>query len=111
MRIVKPYRVREFERADGSCPFREWLDDLDTVTRARIQARIARLEQGNLGEYKVLRHGVHELKMTFGPGFRVYFGFDDNELVILLVGGDKSSQKRDIKQAQEFWAEFLGGKK
>ncbi len=109
MKIVKAYQVRELITESGSSPFREWLNRLDVVTRARVQARITRAEQGNLGEYKILDQGVHEFKMDFGPGYRVYFGIKDKEIILLLTGGDKKTQKRDIKKAQALWASFLGG--
>jgi putative addiction module killer protein len=99
--------VREYLDERGRSPFRDWLDDLDKAIKARIQARILRFETGNLGDHKDVGEGVWEARMDFGPGYRVYFGKQGTELVLLLVGGDKSSQIKDIKRAKEFWTEYL----
>ena len=74
---------------------------------ARIQARILRFETGNLGDHKDVGEGVWEARLDFGPGYRVYFGKQGEELVLLLIGGDKSSQSKDIKRAKEFWSAYL----
>ena len=79
--------------------------------RKRILARVARLEQGNYGDCEAVGEGVMELRLFFGPGYRVYFGEDTNSIVILLCGGDKGSQKQDIKQAKAYWKEYLGHEK
>jgi putative addiction module killer protein len=82
--------------------FTTWLDRLKDISgRARIQARIQRLAMGNPGKYRDLKHGVSELKVDVGPGYRVYYTQKQDVLVILLCGGDKSSQTKDIKLAYE----------
>jgi putative addiction module killer protein len=101
-----PLTVREYVDDRGRSPFREWLGTLDTVARARVQARILRFETGNIGDHKDLGSGVWEARMDFGPGYRVYFGKHGRELVLLLVGGDKGSQSKDIRRAKEMWATF-----
>jgi len=81
--------------------FVQWLDELrDIRARARIQARIERLAAGYLGDVKPVGDGVSELRIDYGPGYRVYFTRRGNEVVILLAGGDKSTQDTDIKIAQ-----------
>jgi len=81
--------------------FAQWLDDLtDLRARARIQARIERLAGGNPGDVKPAGEGVSELRIDYGPGYRVYFKRRGQKLIILLAGGDKSSQAKDIKKAQ-----------
>ena len=80
---------------------------LDTATRARVQARILRFELGNLGDHKEVGAGIWEARFDFGPGYRLYFGRRGRELVLLLTGGDKKSQSKDIKRAREFWALYL----
>ena len=81
--------------------FARWLDDLrDLRARARIQARIERLAGGNPGDVKPAGEGVSELRIDYGPGYRVYFRRRGRKLMILLAGGDKSSQAKDIKKAQ-----------
>jgi len=99
--------VREYVEDGGRIPFRDWLTELDKATRARVQARILRFETGNLGDHKDVGAGVLEARLDFGPGYRVYFGRKGSELVLLLLGGDKGSQKTDIKRAQEFWSRYL----
>ena len=111
--FVKPVRslqVREYVDRTGVSSFRNWLDSLDMTTKARIQARILRIESGNLGDHKSVGRGVGELRIDFGPGYRVYFGKDGATLILLLTGGHKGSQGRDIKRAQALWSEYLKGK-
>jgi len=96
--------VRVYARADGSEPFTQWLRGLrDGATRNRIRQRIARIRLGNFGDARSVGDGVYELRIHFGPGYRVYFGRDGDEVVILLCGGDKGSQGRDIERAKEYW--------
>lgn len=80
--------------------YRDWIDSLrDTVARARIQVRVDRLVHGNPGQHRMLTHGIRELKIDFGPGYRVYYTERAGVLIVLLAGGDKSSQQQDIKTA------------
>jgi putative addiction module killer protein len=80
--------------------YRDWIADLsDRMARARIQVRVDRLAHGNPGQHRNLTHGVSELKIDVGPGYRVYYTERGGELIILLAGGDKSSQKQDIRTA------------
>ena len=82
--------------------YRDWINGLrDHAARARIQVRVDRLVHGNPGSHRALREGVSELKIDVGPGYRVYFAERDGELIILLAGGDKSTQRRDIERAIE----------
>ena len=91
----------------GKEPFTDWLNSLrDPKTRRRILKRLLRLEQGNYGDFKPLGEGVNELRFFFGAGYRVYFAEDGDTIVVLLSGGDKDSQSRDIKQAQAYWQEY-----
>jgi putative addiction module killer protein len=101
------FRVREYLTPDGRNPFREWLDALDVSVRARIQARVLRFEMGNLGDHKSVGGGVWEARLSFGPGYRIYFGKDRQAVILLLLGGDKASQRKDIRQAVRFWDEYL----
>jgi putative addiction module killer protein len=80
--------------------YRDWINDLaDRTGRARIQMRVDRLAHGNPGQHRHLTHGVSELKIDVGPGYRVYYTEREGELIILLAGGDKSTQQQDIKTA------------
>jgi len=88
----------------GKKPFLEWLRIInDAKTYSKIQARLARLRLGHYGNYKMLGSGIYELKLAFGPGYRIYFGELKKHVILLLVGGDKSSQARDILQARDYW--------
>lgn len=98
--------LRVYLREDGSCPFRGWFDDLDDAAHARVTRYLTRLEQGNTSNVKPIGEGVSELKIDFGPGYRVYFGMDGRTLVILLGGGTKKRQNDDIKAAQTGWADY-----
>ena len=101
-----------YETTDGKSPFLDWLNGLrDVKARATIRARLDRVRLGNLGDSKSIGDGVHELRITFGPGYRVYFGQDGLLLVVLLCGGDKGSQKRDIAKAKTLWREYHANKK
>lgn len=104
--LSKPKEILIFEDKRGRKPFTEWLDSLDIVIRARIENRILRLHQGNYGDYKALQKGVNELRLHFGAGYRVYYAEDGNTLVILLSGGDKGTQTKDIKKAIGYWKEY-----
>ena len=91
-----------------STTFSEWLADLDTMMRARIAARIRRVEFGNFGDWKPVGGGVNELRLDFGPGYRVYFARRGNALVILLAGGHKGTQTADIRRAKEILSQWSG---
>jgi putative addiction module killer protein len=96
-----------YHTAAGKEPFTDWLNSLrDPATRRRILKRLLRLEQGHYGDFKPVGGGVNELRFFFGAGYRVYYAEDGDTLVILLCGGDKSGQKRDIQQAQAYWQEY-----
>lgn len=108
MKEIKSRKIRYYQTKTCETPYKEWFDGLkDSKARHRIRARLDRVELGNLGDYKVLSDGVSELKFTFGPGYRIYFGEQDDYYIILLCGGDKSSQKKDIATAKQYWKELL----
>ena len=94
--------VREFLEEDGSSPFADWFARLDATAAAKITVVLARIEQGNLSNVKSVGEGV----LDFGPGYRVYFGRDGDVLVILLAGGTKKRQQRDIEDAQARWTDY-----
>ncbi|MGH7197988.1 MAG: type II toxin-antitoxin system RelE/ParE family toxin [Candidatus Omnitrophota bacterium] len=96
-----------YETAHGKFPFEIWLEGLkDRKARAIIRTRLDRLERGNAGKGSPVGLGVFELKIHYGPGYRAYFGQDGVTLVVLLCGGDKSTQKQDILKAKEYWADY-----
>lgn len=99
--------IRTYETMDGRVPFNVYIDRLkDTQTRARIRTRIDRASLGNLGDWKSVGEGVVELRIDSGPGYRIYIGQDGDHLLILLCGGDKSTQAQDIKTAHSYWADY-----
>ena len=101
------FSIREYVDDRGTSPFRAWLSSLDTAVKARVQARILRFESGNLGDHKDVGGGVWEARLPFGPGYRLYFGKSGQQIILLLLGGDKGSQVRDIKRAKVFLAKYL----
>jgi putative addiction module killer protein len=103
--------IRYYVTADDRQPFAEWFADLDAVARAKVTRAIVRLEQGNLSSTKSVGQGVFEYRIDFGPGYRVYFGQDGQTLVILLTGGTKKRQQRDIDDAHACWHDYKQGKR
>ena len=99
--------IREYLTDQGVSPFRAWLNDLDVAVRARIQARVLRFESGNLGDHRAVGLGVWEARCAFGPGYRIYFAKPGSTITLLLLGGDKSSQRSDIRTAQRYWTDYL----
>jgi len=96
-----------YQREDGSEPFTEWLATIrDKVAIARIRVRLRQVEAGNLGDCDSVGEGVIEIRIHVGAGYRVYFGRHGKACVLLLCGGDKSSQARDIKRAKALWLEW-----
>jgi putative addiction module killer protein len=91
----------------GKEPFSNWLTGLsDARIRRRVIMRLRRIEQGHFGDCKHLQDNVFELRLFFGPGYRIYLGKDGDKLVVLLCGGDKSTQQKDIFKALNFWNEY-----
>ncbi len=99
--------IREYVTAVGRNMFREWLDTLDVPVKARIQARVLRFEMGNLGDHKAIGGGAWEARFTFGPGYRMYFGKAGRSIIVLLLGGDKGSQPKDVRRARQCWNDYL----
>jgi putative addiction module killer protein len=93
--------------ASGESPFAEWFEELD----ATASAKIARMEQGNLSKVKSVGEGVQEYRIDFGPGHRIYFGRDGETIIILLTGGTKKRQRRDINEARACWQDYKRSKR
>ena len=104
-------RVVEYLLEDGSSPFGRWFTRLDAIAAAKIAMALYRLEQRNMSNVKSVGKGVSEYRIDFGPGYRVYFGQAGDALVILLGGGTKKRQRRDISNAQKLWAEYKSRKR
>jgi len=111
MQVVRR-QIEYYEDNKGGYPAHEWLESLrDKSTRVIIKGRIRRLEEGNFGYIRHLGDGVIELKIDYGPGYRVYLGLEKNVLVVILVIGDKSTQTKDIKLAKARWKDHQERKK
>lgn len=96
--------VRRYQTANGKIPFKDWLDGLrDERAQARIAARLDRLQAGQFGDWKSVGAGVYELRIDYGPGYRIYFAQVGKTLVLLLCGGDKRTQTSDIEKAHGYW--------
>lgn len=98
------YEIRRYLTAGGVDPFGEWFNALrDSQAQARVRARIDRVGRGLFGDCEPVGEGVSELRIDWGPGYRVYFARAGAEIVLLLLGGDKRKQQADIKTAKEYW--------
>lgn len=106
IRIVE-IEIELYETIAGYCPFDVWFESLRELhTRAKILTRLDRLKLGNFGDCKVLGSGIAELRIHYGPGIRIYYSKIGNKIVLLLCGGDKSSQRKDIDKAKEYLKEY-----
>ena len=99
--------IKKLELQNGLVPFDEWFDSLrDRKWQVAVDSRLARVRAGNFGDSRSVGGGVFELRIDVGPGLRVYYGLRGRQVVVLVGGGDKSSQTRDIRRAQQLWKQF-----
>jgi putative addiction module killer protein len=104
---VQPKTLKNYLTLDCKSPFEIWFDSLkDQKTQAVIDDRLRRVRLGNLGDYKSVGSRVFELKINYGSGYRIYFAQVGKTIILLLCGGDKSTQKQDIYKAQEYWKDY-----
>jgi putative addiction module killer protein len=107
MRNTQQREIEFYRNQNGRVPFTEWFESIrDSRAQGRIEARLISLEFGNFGDFKSVGSGVFELRIHVGKGYRVYFGEVDNIVVLLLCGGDKSSQQQDIERAKTYWQNY-----
>lgn len=105
---VTPRRIEYYSASDGSIPYRDWHRGLkNPEALIAIDRRFTRIERGLLGDCKGVGGGVYELRIDMGPGYRIYFGQPNRTIVLLLWGGDKSKQRKDIKQARQYLKDHL----
>lgn len=105
---IKRRELVIYQTQAGLAPFEDWLDKLQDIKgRAIIRKRLNRVRLGNIGVTNSVGSGVFELKINYGPGYRIYFGEQGDAIIVLLCGGDKATQKKDIQKAQGYWADFL----
>ena len=104
---VYPKEIQRYITLNGKVPFTEWFESLrDINAQTKVISRLNRVAIGNLGNCRSVGEGVFELKINYGPGYRIYFGQIGNTIILLLCGGDKSTQNRDIRQAKEYWKDY-----
>ena len=110
--MTKHYDINVYETGNGKEPYTEWVESLDQTASARIDARLTRIEKnGNRGDCEPVGDGVFELKLDFGPGYRIYFGYETDKMLILLLGGYKKGQQKNIDKAREYWREYISQKR
>jgi putative addiction module killer protein len=105
------FELRTYVDAGGRSAFERWFDRLEAQAASKVTIALARLEQGNVSNVKAVGEGVSELRIHWGPGYRVYFGQDGARLVILLCGGSKQRQAKDIAGAKALWSAYRAAKK
>jgi putative addiction module killer protein len=103
--------IVEYLREDESSPFANWFDGLNVQAALKVNTYLTRIGNGNLSNVKSVGNGVHECVIDWGPGYRVYLGKEGDKLVILLGGGTKKRQQKDVDQAKELWKEYKKRKK
>ncbi len=102
----EPWEVRRYVDERGVRPIEVWLSKLDKKTQTRIEARLDRIIDGNFGDHKLIAEGLYELRFFFGPGYRIYYAVVEERIILLLAGGDKKSQAKDIKIAKMMWNDY-----
>ncbi|MCP2731546.1 type II toxin-antitoxin system RelE/ParE family toxin [Limnofasciculus baicalensis] len=104
---VQPREIQRYTTPEGKIPFDEWFYALrDSQIKTKINKRINRVRLGNLGDYRSVGEGVCELRINYASGYRIYFGQIGSTIVLLLCGGDKSTQEQDIRRAREYWIDY-----
>jgi len=101
------FNIREYLAENGKSPFSDWLLGLkDLSARARVRTRLDRASLGNLGDYASVGRGVYELRIFYGPGYRVYYSQEGKTVMLLLLGGTKNTQQKDIRAARAYLADY-----
>ena len=103
--------LQYYVEANNRSPFADWFDALDAAAVARVTVALVRLGEGKLGNTKGVGAGVVEYRIDFGPGYRIYFGRDGDSVIVLLAGGTKKRQQRDIEAAKKRWLEYKARKR
>jgi putative addiction module killer protein len=103
----QPREIKNYITSNGKNPFSDWFTSLrDINAKAKIRATLKRVTLGNLGDYKSVGEGVFELRINYASGYRIYFGQIDAKIILLLCGGDKSTQNKDILTAKQYWQDY-----
>lgn len=109
--MQKKFKVLEYVDQNGNCPFRDWFNSLDPVTAARAATYVERVVQGNHSNVSPIGSGLSEIKLNYGPGYRIYYGKEKDYILILLGGSSKKGQQRAIDRAKKLWQEHKTFKK
>ena len=109
MPIASKYEIRKLLLLNGSCPFDKWYDELEEEDQYMVEARLLRVRLGSFGEINSVGDGVWELKFRKGRALRLYYGQVGKQVVLLLMGGDKRTQTRDVKKARTLFASYRSG--
>ena len=107
MKAIKQRMIKIYQRDNGENPVVSWMESLDSSIRYRIKSRLTRVTQGNFGDHEPLGDGLYELKFKFGSGYRIYYSEVHDEIILLLCGGDKKTQSKDIKLARTYLTDYL----
>ncbi|MGL4348582.1 MAG: type II toxin-antitoxin system RelE/ParE family toxin [Chlamydiales bacterium] len=104
--------IDTYETKNGKCPYLEWESKLSKTIRAIVTTRLARIRVGNFGDCKSIQgaKGMYERRIHISPGYRIYFGKDEDKIILLLLGGIKGNQKKDIQKSYEYWQDYLVSK-
>ena len=103
--------IKAYKSEQGNVPYKKWIFSIkDKAVSTNITRRIQRIQWGNPGNFKAFSGGICELKLNFGPGYRIYYGMDGKTMIILLHGGDKSTQRKDIEKAKTYWQDYKENK-
>lgn len=102
------YKIKNYIKDNGTEPIVDWIKSLDATTRKRILLRLDRLRDENFGDYKQLNEDLYELRFSFGSGYRIYYTIEHNIIILLINGGNKKTQAKDIKQANEIIKQMKG---
>lgn len=103
-------KLLEYVTENDVSPFGKWFGDIDVAVALRVRRALAKMELGNFGDSKAIGDGVSEYRLTFGPGYRIYYGRDGDTAVVLLIGGTKKRQSVDIDRAKRYWADYKARK-
>lgn len=104
---IKQREIQYYETPNGKLPAKEWLSSLkDGLSQAILYKRIRQAGLGQFGKIRNIGDGISELKIDYGPGFRIYYGIHEDKLILILMGGSKRTQESDIKKAKAYWTEW-----
>ena len=98
--------LEKYVSDSGTCPFDKWKATLDEKAQSRVDDRLDRLRFGNFGDHKPIGEELYELRFFFGPGYRIYYAIVEGRIILLIAGGDKKTQSKDIRKAKNIWNRY-----